>query len=293
MSRFQLSKGKQEQPEFFALFGVEGVGKTTFASKAPKPVIIDIEGGSHEIDTIRVDDDYLKTVDDIIHCINEMGDSDFETIVIDSISRFEKIVWKEVAERNNKNSIEDIGYAKGYIFALEEWERLLAACKVAHKKGKNIILLAHNFQKTFNDPTMVEGYTRYELELHHKAASLIKKNVKAIYFANYKVLVKEGRGLDTGKRCIYTERRAGHDAKNRYGLPYEIELDWDKYKEHRKNSTVSKETLIGQIEGMIPLIPSEETQKKVSEAISDKLSIQELQAYIKRVETIIGEGEDA
>lgn len=290
--KFQLSKGKKVEPEFFLLYGVEGIGKTTFAAQAPKPVIIDIEGGSKQIDTTRIDEEFLGSTNDVIEAIGEMANSDLETIIIDSASRLEKIIWNEVAKDKKKDSIEDIGYAKGYIYALEKWERVLLACKAAQKKGKNVIIIAHNHQKTFNDPTLVEGYSRYEIELHHKAAGLIKKNVDGIYFANYKVLVKEGRGLDTGERCLYTERRAGHDAKNRFGLPYEIALDWEEYIKAKGSSVLSKDALKRQIEGMLPEVTNEETREKITEALKGDHSIAELQAYLKRVETIIGATEE-
>lgn len=289
MSKFQLSKGKIEEPEFFILYGVEGIGKSTFASKAPNPVIIDIEGGSKQIDTVRIDEQSLQTVEDIIDAVGELADSDFETIVIDSISRLEKIILNRVAVDKKKESIEDIGYAKGYIYALTYWERLLDACKAAKLKGKNIIMIAHNHQKTFNDPTMIEGYTRYELELHHKAASLLKKNVDAIYFANYKVLIKEGRGLDTGERYMHTQRRAGHDAKNRFDLPYAIKLDWDEYIKAKGSTQESKEDIREQINSYITEIPSEEVRNKINEALKEDLSVKGLKAYLKRVQQIAGE----
>lgn len=288
MSKFQLSKGKKIEPEFFILYGVEGIGKTTFASQAPNPVIIDIEGGSKQIDTTRIDDDYLKTTKDIISAIDEMANSDFQTIIIDSASRLEKIIWNEVAKRNKKESIEEIGYAKGYIYALEDWENLLISCRNAQKRGKNVVIIAHNHQKTFNDPTLVDGYTRYELELHHKAAGLLKKNVDGIYFANYEILVKDGKGLDTGERKLYTERRASHDAKNRFGLPYEIKLDWAEYMKAKGGSVLSADALRRQINGLLPEVTNEETKEKIIEALKGDLKIDELQAYLKRIETIIG-----
>ena len=53
MSKFQLSKGKIQEPEFFLLYGVEGIGKTTFAANAPKPAVVDIEDGSKQIDGVE------------------------------------------------------------------------------------------------------------------------------------------------------------------------------------------------------------------------------------------------
>lgn len=291
MSKLKLSKGKKQEPEFFVLFGVEGIGKTTFATQAPDPVVIDIEGGSSQIDTTRVEDEDLKTVQNVVDTINELAQSEYKTLILDSASRLEKIIWNEVAARAGKNSIEDIGYAKGYIFALEDWEKVLTACQNAKKIGKNVIIIAHNHQKTFNDPTMVEGYTRYELELHHKAAGLIKKNVDAIYFANYKVLVKDGRGLDTGERCMYTERRAGHDAKNRFGLPYEVNLNWSDYMKAKSNSNMSAEVYIRQIEGLLIEVTDMDTKEKIKSAIAGETDTNKLKSYLNRVNIIIGEQE--
>lgn len=289
MSKFQLSEGKINEPEFFLLYGVEGIGKTTFASNAPKPSIVDIEDGSKQIEGVkRISGSQLKSTKDVVEAIGYLATTDTETIIVDSASRLEKIIWGEVARDHKKSSIEDIGYAKGYIYALEYWEMLLNACRSAQMAGKNVIIIAHNHQKTHNDPTLIEGYQRYELELHHKAASLLKKNVDAIYFANYKILVKDGKGLDTGERCLYTERRAGHDAKNRFGLPYEINLNWSDYIQAKSGSVLDKESLTRQIEGLLPEVSNEETRNKIIESLKGDLSIAELQAYLKRVETIIG-----
>ena len=288
MSQFKLSKGKIDVPEFFILCGVEGIGKTKFASDSPGAVIVDIEGGSKQIDVNRIDEDQLQTTANVISAINFLAESsDAKTIVIDSISRLEKIIWNEVSVEHGKKNIEDIGYAKGYIYALDKWEKLLNTCKNAVNKGKNVIIIAHIVQKVFNDPTLVEGYSRYELEIHHKAASLLKKNVDGIYFANYKVLVKDGRGLDTGERCLYTERRAGHDAKNRFGLPYEIKLDWNEYAKAKKGSVIDKDAIIRQINGMLSEISNVEIKEKIESALSGDHSVSELQAYLARVEEII------
>ena len=37
------------------VYGVEGIGKTTFASKFPDPLFIDVEGGTKHLDVARVD----------------------------------------------------------------------------------------------------------------------------------------------------------------------------------------------------------------------------------------------
>jgi len=293
MSQFQLSKGKKQEPEFMVIYGVEGIGKTTFATDSGSPVIIDVEGGSAEIDTTRIEAKDLKTLDSVIAAIKQVqAEESFETIVIDSLSKVEELIWNATCKRKSVNgktykSIEDFGYKQGYIFCLDEWDLFLKACEEARENGKNVILIGHSKTKRFDDPTLVEGYTRYEIDIHEKASARIRKYVKAILFANYKTHVKDGKGLDSGERFIYTERRPGHDAKNRYDLPYSIILNWKAYQETKKNSVVTAESLIRQINGMITEVADETTRLKIEELIQTETNIGKLRSYLSRVEEII------
>jgi hypothetical protein len=295
MSKFQLSSGKVKEPEFMVVYGVEGIGKTTFASQAPSPVIVDIEGGSSEIDITRISPDQLDSFDSVMESLDYLADQDFETIVIDSLSKLEQLVWAKTCRLKSVNgksykSIEDFAYKQGYIFALDVWSKFLDKCEQIRKtKNKNIILIGHTATKKFDDPTMSEGYTRYEIDLHAKASYLIRKNVKAIVFANYKTLVKDGKGLDTGERVIFTERRPGHDAKNRYSLPYEIMFSWNDYQDAKANANEDPEVVKRQILGMITEIGNVETREKILSVVEKETDISRLKSYLKRVETIIGE----
>lgn len=298
MSKFELSKGIKQEPEFLVVYGVEGIGKTTFASQAPNPVIVDIEGGSGEIDTTRISPDQLKTFHNVIDAIKHLsGEDGVGTIVIDSLSKLEQLIWKETCERKSKNgktfkSIEDFVYKQGYIFALDEWQEFVEACGIARSQGKNVVIIGHTAAKNFDDPTMLEKYARYEIDIHPKASALLKKYVKAVLFANYKTLVKDGKGLETGERLIYTERRPGHDAKNRYGLPYEIPFNWEFYIQAKKDSVVTPESIKRQISGIITEVADDETRGKIEKAVASTNDVNTLKTYLERVNTIIGEQND-
>ncbi|MFZ4594887.1 MAG: AAA family ATPase, partial [Verrucomicrobiaceae bacterium] len=41
-----LRRGRVTRPQKSAIYGPEGVGKTTLASQAPNPVFLDTEGGT-------------------------------------------------------------------------------------------------------------------------------------------------------------------------------------------------------------------------------------------------------
>lgn len=51
----RISSGKKQRAVKAALYGPEGIGKTTLASKFPDPLFIDTEGGSTHLDVRRVD----------------------------------------------------------------------------------------------------------------------------------------------------------------------------------------------------------------------------------------------
>tara|TARA_R110002012_G_scaffold75891_1_gene191669 strand:- start:9597 stop:10487 length:891 start_codon:yes stop_codon:yes gene_type:complete len=293
MSQFPLSKGVKQEPEWLAVYGVEGVGKTTFATDSSRPIIIDVEGGSAEIDTTRIESEHLKSLDSVIAAIKSVQESPgFDNIIIDSLSKVEELIWdatckrKSVAGKNYK-SIEDFGYKQGYIFCLDEWNLFLDACEEARSFGKGVILIGHSKTKKFDDPTLAEGYMRYEIDIHEKASARIRKYVKAILFANYKTLVKDGKGLETGERQLLTERRPGHDAKNRYNLPYEMPLSWKDYQATKAVSVVTADKVIGQINGMITEIADETTREKIEELVKVERDINKLQAYLIRVEEIV------
>lgn len=288
MSQFQLSSGKKKESDFFVLYGVEGVGKTTFACGAPKPVVLDIEGGSSQIDTTRIDEDQLQTITNISMAVKAMIESDeCETIVIDSLTRYQAILFESIAKAHGKQSVAEVPYGVGYSEAQAKTLEFIKLCKTAKKAGKNVILIAHNAKRNFNDPTQMEAYARYELELNEKIAGVIKKEVDAIYFVNYKTLIKDGKGLDSGQRILYTQRKPGHDAKNRFGLPYEIELDWDIYIKEKENSVESHETYVEEVRCLAAEITDETTRNKVLDLIKSETNIIKLKNYIARCNDII------
>ena len=50
-----ITRGVVPCAQKVVVYGVEGIGKTTFASKFPDPLFIDVEGGTKHLDVARVD----------------------------------------------------------------------------------------------------------------------------------------------------------------------------------------------------------------------------------------------
>jgi hypothetical protein len=235
ISLSSLQRSTRIDPPKILIYGTNGIGKTTFGSCAPSPVFILTEKG---LGTLSVDHfPRSKTYGEVLEALQSLlvEDHKFKTVVIDSVDWLEKLIFDFVAQDAGKNSIEEIGYGKGYSIAQDVWFEFVALLdELNEKKKMSIILIGHALIKSFNSPE-TDNYDRYRLDLHDKSASVIMDWCDVVLFANYKVYIntvdagfnkKENKGVGVGERVMYTEERPSFWAKNRYKLPFEMPLSW-------------------------------------------------------------------
>src|SRR5271165_6939092 len=84
-----VTKGKLKKPFTVLVYGVDGVGKTTFAAGAPNPIFIGQEHGSNNLDVSR--GRAPKDFDEIVADLKELRDDqhDYKTVVLDSLDWME------------------------------------------------------------------------------------------------------------------------------------------------------------------------------------------------------------
>ncbi len=228
--------GKKIVPVFALIHGTDGIGKTTFASNAPNPLFLGTETGTMQLNVSRLPapETYAEFLQQV-HALR-LEKHDYKTLVIDSLDWLEPLLWAQVCSEANVASIELAygGYGKGYTKALDYWRTTIRALQLLQKR-MHVILIAHTLVKKFEDPEALASYDRYILSLNEKAAALLRQAVDVVLFANYKVKVinikegpqgAKGKGRGTAERVMYTETRPAFDAKNRFGLPFEMPLDW-------------------------------------------------------------------
>jgi hypothetical protein len=241
LSLANVVKGRRARPLWTHLYGPEGCGKTTFAAAAPNPIFIDIEQGSNELDVARFAfDDSGRTTPanwtEIVEALRtlEREEHPYQSVAVDTLDAAEALIWTFICERDSKSSVEDYGYGKGYVAAVDEWRIFIAALEKLRAKGLQVITLAHSMVKPFKNP-LGEDYDRYQMKLHDKASGLIKERADAVLFAKYEEMpyrdekTKRVRGVSTGARVMFTARTAAYDAKNRHDLPEKMPLDWGDY----------------------------------------------------------------
>ena len=214
------------------VYGVEGIGKTTFASGAPKPIFILTEDGLGSMEIAHFP--LAHSVDDVMDAIATLYNEEhnFQTVVIDSLDWLEAIIQKEI---ESKYDAKDLAYGKGAIIAAQKWRDVLDGLNaLRNDKGMAVVMLAHTTIKRFDSPE-VEPYDRYQPKLQERSNSVVREWADAVLFANYKTIVKKddvgfnktsNRGISTGERLLFTNERPAYMAKNRYGLPDSIPLNW-------------------------------------------------------------------
>ena len=232
----EIIKGKIAGAKKVVVYGPEGIGKSTFASRFPDPVFIDTEGSTKDMDVSRFPKatswamlkeqiSYVKTNPAICR-----------TLVIDTIDWAEQMCIEFILNKYQKSGIEEFGYGNGYVYVKEEFGRFLNFLQDVVDASVNVVLTAHAQMRKFEQPDELGAYDRYELKLGKKTSSqtspLVKEWSDMLLFVNYKTYSvaadKDGKKhkAQGGTRTMYTSHHPCWDAKNRYGLPEEVAFDY-------------------------------------------------------------------
>lgn len=237
----QIISGKKLTPRRVLLYGVHGVGKSTWAAQAPNCLFLNLEDGLNDIDCQRTE--LLHTVEDMVQCLRWLSSEkhSFQWVAIDSLDWLEGVIHGEVAQAANKKSIGDIGYGAGYKQALAIWDKVLFALDwLRREKNIGVIALAHCAVKRFESPEQ-DSYDRYQPALHDSASALWQEWCDEVLFASYRIYTrKEEQGfnkqrtiaVDGSERYVRTQESAAVLAKNRLGLPAEIGFTFGDYASH-------------------------------------------------------------
>ena len=233
---YQITSGVVQKPQKVVIYGPEGVGKSTLAACFPSPLFIDTEGGSGHLDVRRLPEptSWSMLLDEV-KWVRDFPDECGGTLVVDTADWAERMCLAHVCAKNNWDSIETPGYGRGYNTAVEEFGRLLNLLSELTSRGLNVVVTAHAVITKFEQPDELGAYDRWGLKLidgkKASSAAALKEWADAVLFANFKTVVTEDKNgkkkAQGGKnRMLYCTHAATWDAKNRWGLPDEIPMDW-------------------------------------------------------------------
>ncbi len=200
----KISKGKVKRPLRLVVDGVEGVGKSTFAAQFPDLLFIDLENGTDSMDVKRTQKPESWT--ELLQIVREVAadPSVCKTLIPDT----------------------------GDWAVREEFENLLSELDKVIAAGVNVVVCAHAQIKKFELPDEAGSFDRYELKMSKNVSPLVREWCDIQLFANFKtyVVATENKNCSKGtggtRRVMYASHTASWDAKNRHGLPDEMDLDF-------------------------------------------------------------------
>lgn len=226
-----ITEGKVRRPLKSLIYGSEGIGKSTLAAQYPKSLFIDTEGGTSHMDVRRLQKP--DSWDSLVAMVHEVSKNPgiCGTLVLDTADWAELLCIESICRKFKKAGLEDFGYGKGYTYLSEEFTKLLNSLDAVINAGMNVVITAHAKMRKFEQPDEMGAYDRWEMKLSKQVAPLLKEWADMVLFLNYKTTVitteTKSKKATGGKRVMYTTHHPCWDAKNRFGLPEEMELGFE------------------------------------------------------------------
>ena len=263
---YEITSGKINKAKKVVIYGVEGIGKTLLAGKFPNPVFIDTEGSTGDYDIKRMPAPTSWTM--LLDEIKQFGNSG-KTLVIDTVDWAEKLAIAHICDVHQWKGIEDAGYGSGYRYVYEEMGRMADLLTELVNRGINVVMTAHAAVRKIELPNEMGSFDRWELKLQNSqkcnVAAMVKEWADLLLFANYQTfIVQDGKSKKNKaqgkKRMMYTTYNATYDAKNRYGLPEEMELDYAGIAHLFNNNTSAQPTPAVTEQPIQPVQSTQDTQ---------------------------------
>lgn len=225
------------------LYGQEGVGKSSLAGQFPNPVFIDCEGSTTHMNVRRLPSPtcWEMLCDEMKFIAENHQQKGYQSVIIDTFDWAERMAIEKICRDNSTEQkvikgIEDFGYGKGWQYECELISKFLDLTNPLISAGVNVVILCHAVTKKVTAPEQTAEYDHWEMKLGSKTTNKIAPMLKewsdmTLFLAfqtNLMATDSEGKKhrATSQKRVMYATKTAWWDAKNRFGLPETMPLDF-------------------------------------------------------------------
>lgn len=260
---FLVTSGRIPAAQKVVIYGVEGIGKSTFASQFPNPVFIDTEDSTTYMENVnRLPKPTSWEM--LFQEVDFIKFQTYKTLVIDTMDWAEDLCKKHLMAQN-KWSDSGNDYGNKYIALEKEMGNLLNKLTEVKDAGINVVVTAHAMLRKKEEPDEMGAFDRYELKLEKKTAAKVKEWADMVLFANYKTIVitdnkTNSKKATGGQRMMFTTHRPAWDAKNRIGLPDEMDFNYSAFDPFFAQATEGVNQPVQNVEPVQPstLLPPQE-----------------------------------
>jgi hypothetical protein len=234
-----VKRGGTPRPTIDLIYAPQGMGKTTLAAGAPEPIFLQTEQGLGRLEAATfTPDGVLSTYEDFVEAIRVLAEQDhgFKTVVVDSLSWLQPLIWDRTCREFGWANIEEPGYGKGPIAAQTYWRYILEGFSyLRNARNMGVLMLCHSTVTAVKEPD-IPDYDRYQPNLAKGAVDMLQQYADDVLFINTRVSLtqsdpknKASRGLAVGsdQRFVYTTLKPTHMAKNRWNMPAFIPMPND------------------------------------------------------------------
>lgn len=307
MSFFERgTRGRVKKPLFVALYSGPGIGKTSFFASFPKPYFFDFEESTHNIDVMRHrPSSFSQVMDDLEEIYNESKITDFKSLIFDTVDELERLMHRQIASDKGKDSIDDIGWQKGYNnYSIDKLHDFISLCReIRDKHNIHIGYSAHAQSTVKIDLEKGLSYNRYSMALHRKAAEYLFGQVDIVLFAKKDMALRQTSderviAKDLNKRILHTNYSALYDAKNRIGLPDTLPMPQDKgfnvlWAAYNKAFDATPESLYQECLAEMKGVKDEKLKKQMSDYCEiNKADLSIMRSTLQRIKDIKKEQKD-
>ena len=181
----------------------------------------------------------LNTWDELTGLLDGIasGEKVYDVLGIDALAGAERLLHEHVCQKEFRGEWGEKGFMsfhKGYEMALVPLNTLLAQLDRIRARGTHVVLLSHCKIRTFKNPDG-EDFDRWVSDAHEKTFNMVHRWSDAVLFGTFRAIVDETggkrsgkkKGIGQGDRVLYTVHTDSRDAKNRFGMPPELDIPND------------------------------------------------------------------
>lgn len=257
--------------------GVPGIGKTTLALSAPKPLLIDLDKGvSRVVAKYRTDTDEVETYEELCSDLQNADLSQYETIVIDTGGKLLEMLKPVVIKEDAKNGKRDGNLSlQGYGAIKRKFAQFVSFVKGL---GKHIIFVFHATEISLADDTTglrirMEGSSKDEIWDDIDIGGFVEMigNTRTIGFSNCSRYYAKGTHGIKGTYDIPTlENGSKNDFMTRLFKIIQEELNNENIEASKYNQVMKLGDEIAKIEELQDLNNMIETLKNTEHYLTSK-----------------------